>query len=130
MAAHVYDLTVRVLIYKEDDQYVAHALEFDILGYGGTELAAKKELVGLLDNQLSFAACKGAPESVYFPAPKEFFERWEKANLAKIKGAKPSDDSRLIHGKSTVIVYSDDMLKKLRVSRKGDFSKTEDLAAA
>jgi len=130
MNAHVYDLTIRVLIYKEREQYVAHALEFDILGYGESEAAAKKELTNLLDNQLSFAACQDAPESVYFPAPKEFFDRWDKANQAKIKGIKPSEGCPTLHGKSTVIVYSDETLKKLRVSHKGDFSKTENLVAA
>ena len=37
-------------------------------------LAAKKELEGLLANQLSFAACLGKPEIVNFRAPREFFE--------------------------------------------------------
>lgn len=130
MNAHFYDLTIRVLVYKEDDQFVAHALEFDILGYGETEAAAKKNLTILLDNQLSFAACKNSPESVYFPAPKEFFDRWDKANQAKIKGEKPSGGCPTLHGKSTVIVYSDEALKKLRVGHKGDFSKIENLVAA
>src|SRR2546423_14491531 len=82
MKAHYYDLSIRVLIYRESSKFVAHALDLDILGYGDTENAAKKKLEGLVNNQLSFAACMGSPESVNFAAPKEFFNRWEKAHQA------------------------------------------------
>ena len=123
MKAHYYDLSIRVLIYKEDGQFVAHALELDILGYGKTESAAKKELEGLLDNQLSFAACMEKPEIVNFPAPKEFFDRWEKANQAQLKGERMTERSVALHGKPSVFVYSQDDLNKLRSSKKREFSE-------
>jgi hypothetical protein len=126
MKAHYYDLSIRVLIYKEDRQFVAHALELDILAYGGTESAAKKELEGLLANQLSFAACIGKPEIVNFPAPQEFFDRWEQANQAKLKGERLSERSLGFQSKAAVFVYSQEELNKLRTSRKRDFSKAAD----
>lgn len=130
MKAHYYDLSIRVLIYKEGDQFVAHALEVDILAYGRTEGAAKKKLEGLLDNQLSFAACIGKLEIVNFPAPKEFFKRWEKANQAQLRGERISERSLGLYGKPSVFVYSQEELNKLRTSRKRDFSKTPELVAA
>jgi hypothetical protein len=131
MKAHIYDLTIRVLIYKEGARFIAHALELDILAYGSSEAAAKKELEGLLDNQLSFAACIGKPDIVHFPAPKEFFERWEKANQARLRGEPVSERSLRLQGKPAVFVYSDDELTRLRSSsKKGDFSKSAELAAA
>ena len=131
MKAHFYDLTIRVLIYKEGDQFVAHALEFDIIAYGKTEAAAKKELETLLDNQLSFAARLGKPDIVHFPAPKEFFERWEKANQARLRGEAVTERSLRLHGKPAVFVYSEDELKKLRTSSgKAAFAKAGELAAA
>jgi hypothetical protein len=132
MKAHFYDLSIRVLIYKEDDQFVAHALELDVLAYGDTEANAKKELESLLDNQVAFAACLGKPEIVNFPAPQEFFDRWEKANQAKLRGEKQNEKSIALYGKPVVFVYSQDELKKLRTSRKRDFSKADhqDLVAA
>lgn len=131
MKAHIYDLTIRVLIYKEASQFVAHALELDILAYGSSEAAAKKELEALLDNQLSFAACIAKPDVVHFPAPKEFFERWEKANQARLRGEAVSERSLRLQGKPAVFVYSDGELKRLRSgSKKGDFSKSAELAAA
>ncbi len=130
MKRHCYDLSIRVLIYKEDAQFVAHALELDIFAYGDTEGAAKKELEGLLNNQLSFAACVEKPEMVHFPAPKEFFDRWEDANQARLRGDLVSERSLDLHGKPSVLVYSDDELKKLRSAGKRAFSKLENLAIA
>ncbi len=131
MKAHFYDLSIRVLLYKEGSQFVAHALELDILGYGDSEAAAKADLETLLDNQVSFAACLGKPDTVHFPAPKEFFERWEKANQAKLKGQLMSEKSLALHGKPSVFVYSHDDLKRLRMNaRKRDFLKSPELVAA
>lgn len=131
MKAHYYDLSIRVLIYKEGLRFVAHALELDVLGYGGTEAAAKKELEKLLDNQLSFAACLETPQVVHFPAPREFFDRWEKANQAQLAGGQVSEKSFGLHGKPAVFVYSQADLKRLRLgARKRDFAKSADLVAA
>ncbi|HVF73324.1 MAG TPA: hypothetical protein VM940_17105 [Chthoniobacterales bacterium] len=133
MKAHYYDLSIRVLIYRESTKFVAHALDLDILGYGDTENAAKKELEGLVNNQLSFAACMGSPESVNFPAPKEFFERWEKARQGQLQGIRVAEKSTGFNTKATVLVYTPEELKKLRApARKRDFEKAvdhQDLAA-
>jgi hypothetical protein len=126
MKAHYYDLSIRVLVYKEDRQFVAHALELDILGYGDTESAAKKNLEGLVANQLSFAACIGKPEVVKFSAPKEFFDLWEKANQAQLMGKRVPERSLGFQSKAAVFVYSQEELNKLRASRKRDFSKSAD----
>ncbi|MGZ5003464.1 MAG: hypothetical protein ACXWBM_09765, partial [Chthoniobacterales bacterium] len=102
-----------------------------VLGYGDSEAAAKADLATLLDNQVSFAACLGKPDAVHFPAPKEFFERWEKANQAKLKGESVSEKSLALHGKPSVFVYSHDDIKRLRTNaRKREFSKSSELVAA
>jgi hypothetical protein len=130
MKTHHYDLAIRVLIYKEGRQFVAHALELDILAYGKSEEEAQRELEALLDNQLSFAACKEKSEMVNFPAPKKFFERWEKANQAALRGERVSEKSLGLRGKPSILVYSDEDLHKLRAARKRDFPKMEKLAVA
>jgi len=56
METHYYDLFTRVLIYKDGRQFVAHALDYDLLGYGDTEEEARRELEKVVENQLSFAA--------------------------------------------------------------------------
>ncbi len=129
MKTHYYDLVIRVLIYKQDDEFIAHALEMDIPAYGATEEAAKKELENLVENQLSFAASKGKQEMIYFPAPQEFFDRWEAAHRAYLKGEKVSEKS-LEFVTTTVFAYTAEDLRRLCAAGKRDFSKVESLASA
>jgi hypothetical protein len=130
MKTHYYNLAIRVLIYKEGDQFIAHALELDIPAYGATEEAAKKELENLVENQLSFAGCKENHEMVHFPAPNEFFDRWEKAHLAQLRGETVSEKSLEFVTEAAVFVYTAEEVRRLRSAGKRDFSKVENLASA
>jgi hypothetical protein len=85
MDKHIYDFPLRVLIYKEDGEFVAHALEMDLLGYGTTQDKAIKALTEMIFCQLSFAHEKKDDRLLMFPAPKEIFERWEKAREAALR---------------------------------------------
>ena len=131
METHYYDLFTRVLIYKDGRQFVAHALDYDLLGYGDTEEEARRELEKVVENQLSFAAAtKEKPEMINFPAPKEFFKRWEQANQAQRSGKKTRTTPTGLATKATVIGFSLSELKKLRNHRRAAFSTTEKLAFA
>jgi hypothetical protein len=85
MEAHVYNFQIRVLLYQEDNEFVAHALEMDLMGYGKTQKEALRGLQGLLEAQITFARQQDDDRLIDCPAPKEFFERWEKAHLAALK---------------------------------------------
>ena len=82
MNTHVYSFGIRVLIYKEDGKFCAHALELDLLEYGKTEERAISELLEMIKSQISFARFKNDDSLLPFPAPKEFYERWEAAHAA------------------------------------------------
>jgi hypothetical protein len=128
LKTHYYDLFTRVLIYKEDDRFVAHALDFDLLGYGDTEDEAKEELQELVANQMMFSHGKNKPEMINFAAPKEFFDRWEEA--AKQSGKATSEKSCALSTKSSIIAFTREEVRKLQQRNKGMFSKTEKLAVA
>jgi hypothetical protein len=85
MDAHIYNLGVRVLIYKEEGEFCAHALELDLLGYGKTENEAVSELSQAIGSQISFARFKNDDSLLSFPAAKEFYNRWEAAHAATLK---------------------------------------------
>jgi predicted RNase H-like HicB family nuclease len=74
--AHV---QVRALVYREDGDYVAHALEMDLVAQGKTEKAALAELQHMVACQVSFALQRGELHLIRFPAPREYFDRWEAA---------------------------------------------------
>ncbi len=96
------DLPVRVLIYREDNDFVAHALEMDLLGYGKTEKAAKKALDEAIAAQIAFADSKERPAMVFSPAPRDIFKRWEAAQQAQIRGLSSRDQLTSLTARATV----------------------------
>jgi hypothetical protein len=75
----------RVLVYREVGQFVAHALEVDLLAFGETADAAVDELCNVINNQLNFARSKRDERLLHFPAEKELFDRWEAAHAAALR---------------------------------------------
>jgi hypothetical protein len=114
MNTHLYDFQIRVLITTADGEYVAHALELDLVGYGATEKAALDELADMMEAQISFAAQKGDNTLIPFPAPAEYFKRWETANLAALKKEFRADKSIKLDAKATVVTFSKQDLKAAR----------------
>lgn len=79
MDKHIYDVPLRVLLYEENGEWNAHALEMDVLGSGKTPKQAEDDLKQAVMAQLSFAHQMGHPDLISHPAPKEYFDRWRKA---------------------------------------------------
>jgi len=75
MEHHSPSLSVRVLVYPEGDEIVAHGLEMDLLGYGADDRTAEADLV----RQISFAASRSNPGLLYSPAPDQLLQRWGSA---------------------------------------------------
>ena len=48
------DIPLRVLIYLEDGEFVAHLLEMDLVGTGQTAVEAQKELHDAFEAQITF----------------------------------------------------------------------------
>ena len=78
---------LRAVLYREDDLWVAHGLEMDLIGTGVTAAAALRELRGNVEAQLSFATQEGT--NPFRPAPPEIQGLWEEINLAAIGIGQP-----------------------------------------
>ena len=113
MERHYFDFPIRVLIYKEGRETVAHALEMDLLGYGTTEKAARADLFRLIESQLSFAAHKGNADLAYFPAPEELFHRWEEAQKARWRGGPECDKAAKLRTEAVVLTFSPSEIAQL-----------------
>ncbi len=72
-------LTTRVLLYRDEGEWIAHSLELDLVGTGENEEEAKKELVGAIVTQVEFCHEKGWDP--FSPAPENVFKIWEKVQL-------------------------------------------------
>ncbi|OHB93575.1 MAG: hypothetical protein A3E19_04895 [Planctomycetes bacterium RIFCSPHIGHO2_12_FULL_52_36] len=66
---------LRVVIYKEDDDYIAHCLEMDIMGTGGTLEIAIEEMKRLVEAQISYCFDKHIEDTLLSPAPPEYWRR-------------------------------------------------------
>ncbi len=90
-------VTLNVLGYREDDEWVALALEMDLRGYGHTFGEALAELTDLVGTQIRFAQFKGQSDLVWKSAEPVWFERFADARRerlnALVQDRQPSDPS-------------------------------------
>jgi hypothetical protein len=88
-------VTLNVLGYLEDGEWVALALEMDLRGYGQSFKEALEELTDLVATQIRFAQFKGQAELVWKSSEPVWFERFadvrrERLN-ALVQDREPSD---------------------------------------
>jgi predicted RNase H-like HicB family nuclease len=81
---HKLDLVFRVLLYQDDGEYVAHAVELDLLGMGNSPNKAIADLRGAIEAQVTFAMQKKDPGLLSFPAPTEVATRWQEAQRKEL----------------------------------------------
>ena len=119
MKQHCYDLAIRVLISKEARNFLAHALELDLVAEGGTEEEALKELSETICAQLSFAAHMENPDLINHPAPAEYFKHWEEASRLALYGIVRREKATTFKTKAVFLGISGEELKSIR-SKKGE----------
>jgi hypothetical protein len=69
-------ITLNVLGYHDEGEWVALALEMDLRGYGETFEDAFKDLEDLVGMQIGFSRFKGQPELIWKAAEPIWFERF------------------------------------------------------
>ena len=77
-------MILNVLGYREDEEWIALALEMDVRGYGKTFGEALQELQDLVSTQLRFARFKAHPDLVWRPAEPVWFERFADARRERL----------------------------------------------
>ena len=91
------EIFLNVLGYREEDEWVALVLEMDLRGYGETFEEALKEVVELVEMQVSFAAYKGQPEMLWKPADPIWLERFAEVRQTRLRdlysGSEPASES-------------------------------------
>ncbi len=71
--------SLHVLIYPEEDAWLAHCLEFDTVGQGASPEEARKDLMDGLESLILYAIeCDEVP-GLYSPAPPELWQRFASA---------------------------------------------------
>ena len=72
-------LTVHVLFYHEEDHYVAHCLEFDLVAQGDSIKDSYKNLLDAIELQADYALETDNLENLINPAPLEYWRMLVKA---------------------------------------------------
>jgi hypothetical protein len=83
----IHNAEINVLICKEENEYIAHAIEFDIVAYGDTPEKAERELFDLVRMQITFAIQKNSIDNLFKPAPPEVLQKYIKAKQECLKVA-------------------------------------------
>ena len=78
-------LTLGVLGYQEEGEWVALALEMDLRGYGATFKEAFDDLNEIVTMQISFAQFKGQPELIWKPAEPVYWTLFEGARRDRLQ---------------------------------------------
>jgi hypothetical protein len=125
MEKHVYDLSIRVLVYQEDGEFVAHALEMDLLGYGARERDAVKDLFAQVRSQIAFATAKKNPDLIDFPAEPAVFERWQAAHRAQLRGQIAREKSATFQTRAVVLNLDAEGQHKITRKTRHQFTPVE-----
>ncbi len=69
-------MAFNVLVKEEDDMWVAHCLELDVVATSDTEEGAVTDIADLIRAQVSYAISHDNLEYLYHPAPSEVWEEF------------------------------------------------------
>lgn len=69
-------IPLRVVFYQEDGDWIAHCLEFDLLGDGKTKEEAARQLGGAIETQVGCFLENRNIHNLFMPAPAEIQSRF------------------------------------------------------
>jgi hypothetical protein len=78
---------LNVLIYQEDDEWIAHCLQMDIVATSGGKSSVMNDIVDLIKAQVEYAVDNDNLSSIFRPAPAEEWEklaRFQRCEVRKI----------------------------------------------
>jgi predicted RNase H-like HicB family nuclease len=87
-------LLLRALIYRDDDCWVAHCLETDVVADGPTPAKAYASLLSLTNLQIAAALEEGDIRSIFRPAPEEIHAQFACADDRPFRRSPPTGVER------------------------------------
>lgn len=70
------NMPIRVVFYREDDRWIAHCLEFDLVGDGDTRREATDSLADAIGVQVKESLGSGNLANLFSPAPAEYWRKF------------------------------------------------------
>jgi hypothetical protein len=75
----------------------------DLLGYGKTDNEAVSQLLAEIQCQVTFARQQQDVSILSFPAPKDYFDRWEAAHGAMLKNLVSDETTAMLNVRAVFI---------------------------
>jgi len=69
-----FSIPIRVVFYREEGHWIAHCLEFDLLGDGQDKEEALKELSEAITLQVQACIEHNSPDNLFSPAEGKYFQ--------------------------------------------------------
>lgn len=88
-------LPIRILLYKDDEVWVAHCLEFDLCGHGDNKRTAIECLNRAIEIQVEHSVSFNNFQNLFSPAEGKFFEMFANSSnraYGEVKMTLSSDD--------------------------------------
>ena len=91
-------IPLRIVFYQEDGDWIAHCLEFDLVGDGATTEKALASLSTAIRIQIEQSIKHGNPRNLFSPADGEYFRRFAEGTDITVGQLEISTDSIVIEG--------------------------------
>lgn len=85
-------IRISVLGYREDDKWIAHALDMDIIGSADTYEAALEKLEGLISTKVQFAKEKGDASLIFHKAPDKYWHLFDRQRIEQVAALFANED--------------------------------------
>src|SRR4051812_41870338 len=86
-------IPLRVVFYREDEVWVAHCLEFDLLGDGATQSEALAQLDEAISLQVEATVESGNFDNLFRPAPGKYLKMFASGDDVAVGGLHLQVDS-------------------------------------
>ena len=86
-------IELRGVAYRDNQWWIAHCLEMDVVAEGATQEAIK-DLIALCDLKIEDAIKEGDVQSIFRPAPPEIWELYARATKKQLRRPLPRRVSR------------------------------------
>lgn len=93
---------LRVLGYKEDEEWCALCLEMDLRGYGDTFEEATEDLHNAIVSQFTFAMQMNSPDLLAFSAEQKYHDLFAKALYGSISRSLTGDHGQVSSGNQMI----------------------------
>ena len=91
---------LKLLLFRDGEEYVAHILDFDLVGTGSTKDEAVREVCEAALEQIAYALEHSCIDKIFKPAPLSCYKKWEEVGQHAIMNILISEKKKTLTRRS------------------------------